>query len=142
MTTFRRTSSATWTGSVEQGAGQIRVGRQEATLPFSLKTRVGDEPATNPEELVGAALAGCYSMSLSNELGNAGVTFDSVQASATVHLVQGDSGFSIPTIDLVASVTGEGLDPDEVERIAHVAEQNCPVSRLYKAEVRLQVKQA
>ena len=141
MTTIRRTSSATWTGSVEQGSGQIRVGRQAETLPFSLKTRVGEEPSTNPEELIGAALAGCYSMSLSNELGNAGVAFDSVESSATVHLVQGEGGFSIPTIDLTTSVSGEGLDAAEVERIATIAEQNCPVSKLMRAEVRLTVKQ-
>jgi osmotically inducible protein OsmC len=136
---IRRTSSATWTGAVDDGSGDIRIGRGGPTVPFSLKTRVGEASATNPEELVAAALAGCYAMSLANELGNAGIAFADVDTSVTVHLVQGSSGFSIPTIELSATVVGSDEPEERLTEVAQVAKANCPVSRLYDAEVRLEV---
>ena len=136
---IRRTSSASWTGPVDDGSGDIRVGRSGPTLPFSLKTRVGEASATNPEELVAAALAGCYAMSLANELGNAGIPFTDIDASATVHLVQGSGGFSIPAIDLSATVVGSDEPEERLTEVAQVAEANCPVSRLYDADIRLEV---
>lgn len=80
---------------MDDGSGYIRIGRSGPTVPFSLRTRVAEASATNPEELVAAALAGCYAMSPANELGNAGIPFADVETSATVHLVQGSAGFSI-----------------------------------------------
>jgi osmotically inducible protein OsmC len=140
MTTFRRTSTARWTGTVEGGAGSIRIGRSDVELPFSLKTRVGDQPATNPEELLGSAIAGCYSMSFANELGSAGATFTAVDTRATVHLVQGDGGFSIQAVDLESVVSDCDLDAERVEQIGRTAEENCPVARLFDADIRLTVR--
>jgi osmotically inducible protein OsmC len=136
---IRRTSSASWTGPVDGGSGDIRIGRSGPTVPFSLKTRTGEASATNPEELVAAALAGCYAMSLANELGDAGIPFADVDTSATVHLVQGPGGFSIPTIDLSATVVGSDESVERLTEVAQVAKANCPVSRLYDADVRLKV---
>ncbi|MGI8522757.1 MAG: OsmC family peroxiredoxin [Nocardioides sp.] len=139
MTTIRRTSRAQWEGTVETGSGTIGIGQSDTSLPFSLKTRVGDQAATNPEELLGSALAGCYSMSLANELGSAGADFTVVHTSATVHLVQSDTGFSIPTVDLETSVEGCDLPHERVEEIARTAEEHCPVARLFDADINLSV---
>ena len=135
----RRTSGATWTGGVESGSGTLGIGRSGPTLPFSLKSRVGEEPATNPEELLGSALAGCYAMSFANELESAGVGFEHVDTRATVHLVQGDGGFSIPVVDLVGEVVGSDEPASRLEEIGRTAESNCPVSQLFDAEIRLTV---
>lgn len=137
MLTIKRTSTATWTGDVENGFGTVVIGR-DLEAPFSLKTRMGDQPATNPEELLGAALAGCYAMSLSNELGNVGTPSDTVDVKATVHLVQGADGFGIPRVDLLVTGTVPGLTSEDFERIAAVAHANCPVAKLYDAEITLQ----
>jgi osmotically inducible protein OsmC len=136
---IRRTSQASWKGGVESGSGTLAIGRSGTTLPFSLKSRVGDEPASNPEELLGAALAGCYAMSLANELESAGVAFDHVDTRATVHLVQGEGGFGIPVVDLVGTVVGAGESAERIEEIGRKAEASCPVSRLYDADIRLTV---
>lgn len=140
MTTIRRTSTATWAGGVESGAGHIGIGRTDVDLPFSLKTRIGAEPSTNPEELLGSALAGCYAMSLANELESNGTVAESITASATVHLTEGDGGFTIPTVDLdvvarVADVAGERF-----AAIARTAHESCPVANLYRADVRLSAR--
>lgn len=137
MTTIKRTSSATWSGGIESGSGLIRIGRSDTVLPFTLKTRIGADPATNPEELLGSALAGCYSMSLSGELDSHGTPAEQITSTATVHLVGGDNGFSIPTVDLDVVVRVSGLDDAEFQRIAQVAHDGCPVSRLFDADVRL-----
>ena len=139
---IRRTSSARWAGGVEDGSGSVDIGRNGPQLSFSLKSRVGQEPASNPEELIGAALAGCYAMSFANELGEAGVRFDQVSAQATVHLVQGQDGFSIPSIDLVAAVAGTDIDVEDLSKIGQMAHEHCPVARLYDAEIRLKVVEA
>jgi osmotically inducible protein OsmC len=134
---LRRTSTATWAGDLETGSGHIGVGRTDLDLPFSLKTRMGGEPSTNPEELLASALAGCYSMSLANELADHGTPAAAITSTATVHLVQGEGGFSIPTVDLVVTAQVEGIDADTFARVADVAHQGCPVSRLFRADVRL-----
>lgn len=135
----RRSSQASWKGGVETGSGTLGIGRTGTTFPFSLRTRVGDEPATNPEELLGSALAGCYAMSFANELESAGVAFEHVDTRATVHLVQGEGGFSIPVVDLVGDVVGTDEPASRVEEIGRTAEAGCPVSRLFDAEIRLTV---
>ena len=135
----RRTSQASWSGGVESGRGTLGIGRSGTTLPFSLKSRVGEEPASNPEELLGAALAGCYAMSFANELESAGVSFERVDTRATVHLEQGEGGFGIPVVDLVGIVVGSDEPAQRIEEVGRTAEANCPVSRLYDADIRLTV---
>jgi osmotically inducible protein OsmC len=135
--TIKRTSTATWQGDLETGSGHIGVGRTELQLPFSLKTRMGGEPATNPEELLASALSGCYSMSLANELAANGTPAQSINSTATVHLVQGEGGFGIPTVDLSVTADVEGIDAETFQKVATTAHEGCPVSRLFRADVRL-----
>ena len=137
MVTIKRTSSATWQGDLETGSGHIGVGRTDLDLPFSLKTRMGGEPSTNPEELLASALSGCYSMSLANELASNGTPARSITSTATVHLVQGEGGFSIPTVDLSVTADVAGIDADAFQEVATTAHEGCPVSRLFRADVRL-----
>lgn len=134
---IKRTSTATWQGDLDSGSGLIGVGRTDLQLPFSLKTRMGGEPSTNPEELLASALGGCYAMSLANELASNGTPATSISARATVHLVQGSSGFSIPTVDLVVTAAVSGIEAGAFQDVARVAHEGCPVSRLFRADVRL-----
>lgn len=137
MVTIKHTSRSRWSGTVEAGGGEFAIGRAGARMAFSLKSRMGEDPATNPEELIGAALAGCYSMSLANELANDGTPARFVDATATVHLVGGESGFDIPIVDLSVTATGLDLDEEQFAAVAARAKAACPVSRLLRAEVRL-----
>lgn len=134
---LRRTSRATWNGTVDAGSGTMGLGRDRVVVPYSLQTRVGDQPATNPEELIAAAHAGCFAMSLANVLESHGFPATTLVAESTVHLVQGDDGFSIPRADLSCSGEVPGLDDAEFARLAAEAERSCPVSQLLKAEITL-----
>lgn len=142
MVTIKRTSTSTWQGDLETGSGHIGVGRTDLQLPFSLKTRMGGEPATNPEELLASALTGCYSMSLANELAGNGTPAQSITSTATVHLVQGEGGFGIPTVDLAVSADVAGIDEGRFQQVAATAHEGCPVSRLFRADVRLTARLA
>lgn len=137
MTTIKRSSSATWQGDLESGNGQIGVGGTDVHFPFSLKTRMGDKAASNPEELLASALAGCYSMSLANELAGFGTPATALTSTATVHLVQGQGGFSIPVVDLAVTAQVPGIGEEDFQGVAKVAHEGCPVSRLFDADVRL-----
>jgi len=137
MLSIKHTSHATWSGTVPRGTGQFTIGRSALDLPFSLKSRLGEDPSTNPEELIAAALSGCYAMSLSGELESNGTPAVSVRAQATVHLVQGDGGFSIPIVDLNVVAEVPELDDASFQAIAGQAERVCPVSQVLKADVRL-----
>lgn len=142
MLTIKHSSNSTWSGSVEHGSGEFVIGKTQTPLRFTLKSRMGEEPATNPEELVGAAVAGCYAMSLANELGADGTPAEAVSARATVHLVQGDSGFSVPVIELTASARGLSLTDDQFQAVAARAKARCPISNLMRADVRLSAQLA
>ncbi|WP_028937245.1 OsmC family peroxiredoxin [Pseudonocardia spinosispora] len=135
MLALRRTSSASWSGPASSGQGSITVGAGVVELPFSLKTRIGEQPASNPEELLGAAHAGCFAMSLANECENNGTPAQSLATSATVHLVETDDGFRIPTVRLRVRGRVAGVDAEQFNALAVRAEANCPVSRLFNAEV-------
>ncbi|MEO6825710.1 MAG: OsmC family peroxiredoxin [Microbacteriaceae bacterium] len=137
MLSIKHTSSATWSGTVPKGTGQFTVGKSALELDFSLKSRLGEDPSTNPEELIAAALCGCYAMSLSGELESNATVATGVRAQATVHLVPGEGGFSIPIVDLSVVAEVPGLDDARFQAIAEQAERVCPVAQLLKAEVRL-----
>ena len=137
MLSIKHTSHATWSGTVPQGTGQFTIGKSALGLPFSLKSRLGEGPSTNPEELIAAALSGCYAMSLSGELASNGTPATGVKAQAVVHLVQGNDGFSIPIVDLSVVADVPGLGDASFQAIAEQAERVCPVSQLLKADVRL-----
>ena len=128
-----RHAFASWSGPVESGSGMMRLGRAGAQLPFSLKSRVEDVPGTNPEELLGAAHAGCFSMSLSNLLEEAGHRFRSVHTDATVTLEEVGGSFTISKIALRTRGDVDEITAEEFTALADRAKSTCPVSKLFAA---------
>lgn len=125
-------ASAIWSGSVPSGQGSMRLG-QGQDLPFSLKSRVEDSIMTNPEELVGAALAGCFSMALSGLIEEAGKVPGTIETSARVTLEQKSDGFYITEIALICRGKEQSLTNEEFVELANKAKGNCPISRLYSS---------
>ena len=124
-----RTASAVWNGSLQEGEGTMRMASGSYEGPYSFQSRFEEGDGTNPEELIAAAHAGCFSMALSAGLEAAGFTPTSVQTTAKVHLVPGDGGFRIGRIDLTTSAEVPGIDPAAFQEQAETAKANCPVSK-------------
>jgi osmotically inducible protein OsmC len=124
-----RSAEARWEGSLQEGQGRMAFGSGAFEGRFSFGSRFEEGPGTNPEELLGAAHAGCFSMQLSGLLGSAGHTPDDVETNARVHLDKQDEGFGITTIELSTRARVEGISDDEFQRIADEAKRTCPVSR-------------
>lgn len=119
-------ADATWTGDLRDGEGTMSASSGAfEDLPFTFATRFGDADGTNPEELIGAAHAGCFSMALSNELDEAGFTPEEVSTNAEVHLEDG----TIERVNLTARATVPDADDERFQSIAADAKENCPVSR-------------
>lgn len=140
---MNKTASAAWKGGIKDGIGSISVETgvlKEA--PYGFKARFEDGPGTNPEELIGAAHAGCFTMALSGELGKANLTADSLKTTATVTLDKVEGGFSISKIHLELVGKVSGTDQAGFEKIANDAKVGCPVSKLFKgnAEITLSAK--
>ena len=133
-----RKAEATWQGNLKEGRGTMRVDSGAFEGKYSFRTRFEEEPGTNPEELIGAAHAGCFSMALSNILAEAGHTPDRVQTTAQVHLETTDDGPAITRIDLHTEAGVPGLDEQAFQEHAEAAKQGCPVSKvLAGAEISL-----
>ena len=131
-----RTARTAWTGTLEQGSGQVELtSSQIATYDVSFPKRAAEnaDGTTSPEELIAAAHAGCFSMALSNALAQAGHTAMSVKTSATVHLDKGAEGFGIAKIDLDTVGDVPGIDEAEFLKYAEGAKANCPVSKALAA---------
>jgi len=126
-------ASAIWNGTVPAGTGSMKLGRAGEVLPFSLKSRVEDVPMTNPEELIGAAHAGCFSMALSSLIEEAGKVPGTVETSAKVTLEQREDGFWISEINLITRGSNQDLTSEEFVALAEKAKSTCPVSKLYSA---------
>lgn len=126
-----RHAAASWDGPVPTGSGTMTLGRDGQTLPFSLHSRTADGGGTNPEELLGAAHAGCFSMALSSLIEEAGAQPVSVRTQATVTLEQGDGGFTISSVALTTRGDVPGLDADAFAALAEQAKATCPVSKLF-----------
>jgi lipoyl-dependent peroxiredoxin len=141
---FKRRSRAAWKGGVEDGGGTISLGSGAFEGAYSLRARTADEsPDTNPEELIAAAHAGCFTMSLSNELTQVGHPPTQLDTTATVYLEQREEGFVIPRIDLEVTAEVPGIDRAEFERLAGEAERGCPVSKvLAAADINLEARLA
>jgi lipoyl-dependent peroxiredoxin len=136
-----RNASARWNGDLKSGQGRVALGSGAWEGEYSFKTRFEDAPGTNPEELIAAAHAGCFSMALANMLAQAGHPAESVRTQARVHLEMGKDGPSITRIDLVCEATVPGIAPDEFTRHAEAAKTGCPVSKVLKAaEITLDAK--
>lgn len=137
-----RTSDAQWNGPLKSGNGTMRFADGAYEVPFTFDSRfVNEEVATNPEELIGAAFAGCFSMALSGDLGAAGHDPTAIRSTASVHLDKSDQGFTITTIDLRTEAEVPGIAEDEFQRIADGTKKGCPVARLLTgATVNLEAK--
>jgi len=136
-----RSADARWEGSLQAGKGTMRLAGGAYEGPYSFSSRFEDGTGTNPEELIAAAHAGCFSMALSGGLGRAGHEPVSVQTTAKVHLEKGDAGFGIRRIELVTEAEVPGISEDDFQQAAETAKQNCPVSQvLAAAEITLEAK--
>lgn len=138
---IERIASAVWSGGLQDGKGTVST--QSGVLddqPYGFSTRFEDEPGTNPEELIGAAHAGCFTMALSKELGDAGLTAERMETTAVVTLEQAEGGFSIPTVHLTLEASIPGADDAKFQELAAGAKENCPVSKLFNAEITLDAR--
>ena len=139
---IKRTSEAKWEGSIKEGKGNIRLGSGAFEGPYSFNSRFGDDTKpTNPEELIAAAHAGCFTMAFSGFLGRSGYEATSIETKAVVHLEKEGEGFSIPKIDLIMEASVPNIADEEFQEIAKTAKEKCPVSRvLAGAEITLDAK--
>jgi osmotically inducible protein OsmC len=123
-----RNANARWEGGLQQGKGSVRLGSGAFEGQYSFSSRFEDGTGTNPEELIGAAHAGCFSMALTVGLERAGYSPTSVDTTAKVHLERGESGFRIPRIELETTAEVPGIDEATFQDQAATAKANCPVS--------------
>ena len=137
-----RNAKARWEGDLPAGSGTMSLGSGAFEGRYSYGSRFEEGTGSNPEELIGAAHAGCFSMFLAGSLGRAGHEPISIETAARVHLDKGDGGFSITAIELATEATVPGLSDEELQRHAEDAKQNCPVSRALAVEVRLDARLA
>lgn len=128
-----RTAQAVWQGTLREGNGQVKLGSGAFEGGYSFSSRFEDAPQTNPEELIGAAHAGCFSMALGAALERAGHPAERIQTEARVHLTKGESGNSISQIDLITEGIVPGIDPEQFAEFAENAKNTCIVSRALKA---------
>ena len=122
-------ASAEWNGSLKEGAGRMRLGSGAFDGPYSFVSRFETAPGTNPEELIGAAHAGCFSMALAAALGRAGHNPTSLKTNAKVHLGAGEAGPEITGIDLDVEGVVPGIDAAQFREYADGAKKGCVVSR-------------
>lgn len=138
-----RSANAVWTGGLKDGKGTMRLGSGAYEGAYSFQTRFEEEPGTNPEELIGAAHAGCFSMALSGALGKAGFTATRIATEARVHLMLGESGAYISKVELHCEAEVPGIDAAAFAEQAEGAKKNCPVSKaLAGVEIVLDAKLA
>ena len=135
---MNRTADARWEGDLKSGKGSMRLGSGVFEGKYSFGTRFEGAPGTNPEELIGAAHAGCFSMALSLGLTQAGMPPTSIATRATVHLEKVGEGLSITGIDLVTTGVVPGLSAADFQRHADEARRNCIVSRALAVPITLQ----
>ena len=139
--TIHKHGSAHWSGDIKSGKGTVST--ESGVLnqqPYGFNTRFEGAKGTNPEELIGAAHAACFSMALSLMIGEAGYTADSIDTTADVSLDKTDGGFAISKIALNSKVTVPGIDPQKFDGIIQKAKAGCPVSQVLKAEITLDYK--
>jgi lipoyl-dependent peroxiredoxin len=128
-----RKAEATWNGTLKEGTGTMKLGSGAFEGPFSFSTRFEEEPGTNPEELIGAAYAGCYSMALSADLEGNGTPATSVSTSGKVHLTPAEGGgVEISKIVLTVSATVAGIDEAKFNEIVEGTREGCPIGKLLK----------
>lgn len=128
-----RQAETTWTGTLREGSGDMKVQSGAFDVPFTWATRFGDEAGTNPEELIGAALAGCFTMSLSAKITAAKYTPGELHTVAHVHFGRDEIGALIEKIELVTTAQVEGLPQEIFDEAVAAAKSTCPISRALAA---------
>jgi len=138
---MKRIASAEWKGILKEGKGTLTTGSTLlSNAQYSFGTRFEQGVGTNPEELIAAAHAGCFSMALSAQLGNAGFTPESIKTNATVTLEKTDNGFAITAVHLDVKAKVPGADQAAFEKAANTAKENCPVSKVLNAKITMDAK--
>jgi osmotically inducible protein OsmC len=138
---MQRKGSAHWSGGLKDGKGSVSTASGVLNqTQYSFSTRFEDGIGTNPEELLAAAHAGCFSMALSAQLGNAGMTAESIDTTATITLDKTDAGFSITASHLDVTVKIPGADQAKFDAATKAAETGCPVSRVLNAKITMNAK--
>ncbi len=128
-----RSSQAVWNGDLQSGNGSVKLGSGAYDGAYSFKSRFEDGTGTNPEELLGAAHAGCFSMALAARLSREGFTVNSVDTTAKVHLEKGEAGFTISHIELVTKGDVEGIDEAKFKEAAEATKTGCIISQALSA---------
>ncbi len=128
---LKRKASAVWNGDIQAGSGRMSApGGALNNTPYSFATRFGDANGTNPEELVAAAHAGCFSMALSFQLQNAGFKAEEIATEVTIHIERDEKGLKLTRSDIVTRARVPGIDAERFATIAADAKANCPISRV------------
>jgi osmotically inducible protein OsmC len=138
---LKRKASAVWSGDLKKGKGQISTASGVLRdTQYSFNTRFEDGIGTNPEELIGAAHAGCFSMALSGQLTTAGHVAESISTTATVSMDKTEAGFTVTNVHLEVVARVPGIDEEAFLTAANNAKAGCPISRLLKAEITMDAK--
>ncbi len=139
---FTRKADAEWNGGIKDGKGTVKLGSGAFEGAYSFQSRFGDDTvATNPEELIAAAHAGCYTMALSGNLGKAGYEPKHIHTTANVKIEKQGEGFVIPNIDLETEASVDGISDGEFQKIAEETKRTCPVSQVLSgAEISLNAR--
>jgi osmotically inducible protein OsmC len=138
---MNRNGSAVWRGGLKDGKGTVST--QSGVLKdaqYSFSTRFENGIGTNPEELIAAAHAGCFSMALSGQLGNASLTANEIATTATVTLEKGEQGFAVTKVHLVVEADVPGASQEQFATAAAAAKAGCPISKLLKAEITMEAR--
>jgi len=140
---MKRTASAVWQGGLKDGKGTISTASGVlSNTPYSFSTRFEDGKGTNPEELIAAAHAGCFSMALSNILGESQLTPKSIETKATLTMEKTDAGFTVTNIHLDVTANIPGADDAKFQAAAEKAKAGCPISRLLNTKIEMTAKLA
>ncbi len=135
---MKRRANAVWKGDLKSGKGALSTDSGVLSeTPYSFSTRFENEKGTNPEELIAAAHAGCFSMALSGQLANAGLTAESIQTEAVLRMERTDAGFTITSIHLDLKARVPGADEEAFLTAANNAKSGCPVSRVLNTDITL-----
>jgi len=136
---MKRSASATWNGGLKEGKGKFSVASNTIKdQNFNFRTRFEDSPGTNPEELIAAAHASCFSMALSNELGERGITPDSIETTCAITM----ENFTLTKSELDTTVRASGADKAKVEEAAAAAKAGCPISKVLNLKIELKLSVA
>jgi osmotically inducible protein OsmC len=136
-----RKATAVWQGDLRHGKGALTTeSKALSATPYSFSARFEGAPGTNPEELLGAAHAGCFTMALTHALGEAGIKPERIETQATVTLEKQEARFTITKVHLNVSVQAPGANAAKVEAAAQNAKANCPLSRVLKAAISMDAR--